>query len=1072
MVFAADYCLPVWPSRNNIQHVLTPRPELKRSPALIACPSGNVTNVRLIDGGHCLALLVVILLGLAGGLNGIQAASALNYFTRLWQMGDNGLPENNVTAVVQTRDGFLWLGTRSGLARFDGERFRVFNSSTTPEIRSSHVTCLFEAQDGTLWIGHDNGDVTSYKAGKFHAVPIPDRCRGGKIFALCSDTAGDVWLLNQNGDLGRIRDGQVISHPANKLVGLQAVARNPNGGTWIQRDSEVLFLDDGRLRPAFPVSPTNRYVQGICAARDGGLWVMTERHLRKWKDGQWTADYEPAPWNWIHYPAMIETKSGCLAMATSDYGLYIVSPDHEELRFCRTNGLSSDWVNSLCEDREGNLWVGTGNGGLAMLRSVSVKTIAPPDEWQGRAILAVDRGRDGTLWAGTEGAGLYCFNGKSWSNFNEASGLNHHYIWSVAPAGPAGVWAGTWGGGAFVKAGRRFEQPAGLSNFFVAALSRARAGGLFVGTTEGLLRVDEGRVKWLGTRRELVSPDVRAVCERADGAVWFGMSGGGLGLWQDGKLRQFRRSDGLSSDFVQCLHLQEDGTLWIGTLGGGLDRFKNGHFAVITRSQGLRDDVICDIQDDGLGYFWISSHGGIMRVSKADLASCADGERRKLSCLNFGLSEGLPSLECSGGFQPAGCRTDDGDLWFPTAKGLVGVDPHTIKINPLPPPVVIEEVRVDDQPVTNQSDVTSTLQIAPGRHRLEFDYAGLSFVSPERVGFKYRLDGLDHEWVDGGGKRLANYSYIPPGKYVFRVTACNNDGVWNETGASLVFAVLPYFWQTWWFLALASASVVMMVGGSVLVATRRRMRLKMEVLERQQAVERERTRIANDIHDDLGASLTRISMLGQSARSELAASPDAAKHVDQICSVARDLTRAMDEIVWAVNPEHDSLDSLAIYLGKYAQDYLRSAGIRSRLKMPEELPSWTITAEVRHNLFLAFKEALNNVVKHSGASEVSVKLTLGAKGFVLAAQDNGRGFNVDLASACGSADPDRVEGGHGLANMRLRLEEIGGGCEIRSAPKAGTSVTFTVPLRTTRFENVKTAARVLVKTDDRHRDAV
>ncbi len=1027
-------------SCNKIAGMMTPR-----TVARLLLPRG-VKSLRYLRSfwlsrhRFFTVLSFLLLLCFAFDHAALAAVSESDYFTRLWQMGDNGLPENNVTAVVQTRDGFLWLGTRSGLARFDGENFKVFNSSTTPEMHSSYVTCLFEAEDGVLWIGHGNGDVTSYEAGKFRAVPVQARWHGGKLFAFCSDTVGNLWLLNQDGELARLKDGLVLSHEADKPVHLLSVTKNPNGGFWIQRDSDVSFLDDGQLQPVFPKSPTNNYVQGICAARDGGLWVMMERHIKKWRNGKWVEDFSPAPWDWAPSPTIIETKSGCLAVATSDHGLFMVSPNHEWFRFCRTNGFSSDWVNSLCEDREGSLWVGTGNGGLAMLRAVSVKTVTPPDKWQGRAVMSVDAGRDGALWAGTEGAGLYRLARGAWTVFYDGSGLWHHYVWSVAPGAPGGVWAGTWGGGIYAEQKGKFSNPPGMSNFFVAALAHARAGGMFVGTSDGLLRVDGGKIQWLGSKAELFSPDVRSVCEGADGTVWFGMSGGGLGRWRDGKLSQFRHSDGLSSDFVQCLHLESDGTLWIGTFGGGLDRFKNGHFTAFTKSQGLADDAICDIEDDGLGYFWVSSQGGIMRISKDELAACADGDKHKLRCLTFGLSEGLPSLECSGGFQPAGCRTADGNIWFPTAKGLVSVDPHNIKANPRPPPVVIEEVRVDDQPVTNT-------EIPPGHHRLEFDYAGLSYMAPERVRFRYRLDGLDHEWVDAAGKRLANYSYIPPGRYVFRVTACNNDGVWNESGAALAFSVLPFFWQTWWFLVLTIVVATAAVGGSVLIGTRRRMRLKLDRLEREQTIERERTRIARDIHDDLGASLTRITMLSQSARGELNHSQEAAGQVDKIYGIARELTRAMDEIVWAVNPTHDSLDSLVIYLGKYAQDYLRSAGIRSRLDMPQELPSWPVTAEVRHNLFLAFKEALNNVVKHSGASEVRVVLTLGTNAFVLTVQDNGCGFSPELVPPGVCSDPDRVEGGHGLCNMKVRLAEIGGGFEIKSAPQFGTTVTFSMPVK-------------------------
>jgi signal transduction histidine kinase len=706
----------------------------------------------------------------------------------------------------------------------------------------------------------------------------------------------------------------------------------------------------------------------------------------------------------------------------------------------------------MCEDHEGNLWVGTGNGGLAMMRTVNFKTLSPPDQWQGRAVLSVDASADGSLWAGTEGAGLYCFHDGKWTNYLATAGLMHWYVWTVAPDAPGGVQVGTWGGGVFQQRNGWFATNEGLDNFYVAALHPARDGGIFVGTSEGLIHYRAGQTIWLGRKPELFSPDVRTICEGPDGTVWFGMSGGGLGCLKGGKLQQFQRKDGLSSDFVQCLHLEADGTLWVGTFGGGLDRFKNGQFFAIGRHQGLPDEVICDIRDDGLGFYWISSHGGIMRINKGELEACADGRTNKLNCLSFGLSDGLPSLECSGGSEPASCRTADGTLWFATAKGLVGVDPKVIRTNPSPPPVLIEEVRVDGQSVTNDAAATNGLQIAPGRHILEFDYAGLSFVAPERMQFKYRLDGLDHEWVDAAGKRQANYSYIPPGKYVFRVIACNNDGVWNEAGASLAFAVLPYFWQTWSFRLLAAMCAAIAVGGSVLIVMRRRMHFKLKRLEREQAVERERTRIAKDIHDDLGASLTRITMLSQSARGELRSSPEAAVHVDQIYSTARELTRAMDEIVWAVNPKHDSLDSLAIYLGKFAQDYLRAAKIRCRLNMPEELPPWPINAEVRHNLFLAVKEALNNVVKHSGATEARVTLTLEANGFVLTLQDNGRGFLTKSAQSGSHGDLDRIEGGHGLINMKQRLQEMNGCCEIESTLLAGTVIRFAVPVKMTRHE--------------------
>ncbi|HSU56160.1 MAG TPA: triple tyrosine motif-containing protein, partial [Candidatus Dormibacteraeota bacterium] len=357
---------------------------------------------------------------------------------------------------------------------------------------------------------------------------------------------------------------------------------------------------------------------------------------------------------------------------------------------------------------------------------------------------------------------------------------------------------------------------------------------------------------------------------------------------------------------------------------------------------------------------------------------------------------------------------------------------------------------------------SAPLRIAPGRQRFEFQYTGLSLTVPEKVRFKYRLEGLENDWVeagDGGTKRSANYSYIPPGPYTFHVIACNNDGVWNEQGASVRLEVLPFFWQTWLFKGASGLAAGAVVAGSALGMTRRRMRHKLEGLERQRAVERERTRIAKDIHDDLGASLTRITLLSQSARSELEQASPASSDIDRIYDTARELTRAMDEIVWAVNPQHDSLDSLATYLGRFAQDFLAAARIRCRLEVPTELPAWPLTADIRHNLFLAFKEALNNSVKHSGTKEVRIVLEIGDGDFVLSVEDQGSGFVMPASSKVASAGtvPDRFASGNGLLSMRQRLADIGGRCEIQSwtgkngdsslASPSGTRVTFMVPVK-------------------------
>jgi signal transduction histidine kinase len=309
------------------------------------------------------------------------------------------------------------------------------------------------------------------------------------------------------------------------------------------------------------------------------------------------------------------------------------------------------------------------------------------------------------------------------------------------------------------------------------------------------------------------------------------------------------------------------------------------------------------------------------------------------------------------------------------------------------------------------------------------------------------MEGFETDWANVGAKRVATYNYIPPGHYSFQVTACNNDGVWNETGASLKFDVLPYFWQTTWFHVLGGLATVLAAGGAVWFDTRRRMRRRLERAERQRDIERERSRIAQDIHDDLGAQLTRITMMSESARGDLANPARAASGLDKIYDTARELTRSMDEIVWAVSPRHDTLESLATYLEKFAHDWLAGVGIRCRLDLPLQFPECHLTSEVRHNVFLAFKEALHNAVKHSGASEVLIRLALKEKSFELAVEDNGRGFAVGEKAKDVSPAQGRAASGNGLENMRRRLTAIGGSCEIQSASGAGTKVTFFVQFK-------------------------
>ena len=1021
------------------------------------------------------AKFLLAVLGLCMGAGGLDLRAASGTDTSqfsfdVWQVGGD-LEQNPVTAVVQSREGYLWLGTYTGLLRFDGVRVTVFDSANTPGLLNSRVTSLYEDRDGVLWIGHETGDLTRLSGGEFRPMGRARGWVGGALEAIRTDEKGELWLLNDTGFLFRLRDGRVVEVPGGGAGNRKASLSKERGGKlWITANGNVATLDQGQLVP-FRFGGTNgtSFFERVVPARDGGWWVMENGRLKKWREGRWVADLGDCPWERGFVTELLETRSGMLLAGTVKDGLYLLTPGADPVHFSRNNGLSHDWVRSICEDQEGNIWIGTG-GGLDVLRPRKVKMLNPPDGWQGRAVLSFVVTPEGDAWIGTEGAGLYHCQGDRWTSYTDANGLANLFVWSVLETRRHELFVGTWGGGLMVKEGERFESPGELSRITapVVALYEGKHGELWIGTTLGLHRYEAGKLTWFAGKEQLALPDVRAIVESPDGTLWFGMLGGGLGCLKHGVLKQFRKLDGLSSDSVLALHVEADGTLWIGTSDNGLCRLRQGKFATVSIEQGLAG-IISQIVDDGAGNLWMGSHHGILRTSKADLNHCADGELKSVRCLSYGKAEGLASQKCSGGFQPGVCKTADGRLWFPTSKGLAIIDPGSFTTNTVPPPVVIEELIVDGQPVKfpattaadRRADSAAVLQIPPGKQRFELRYTGLSFAAPDKVRFKCKLEGLESEWVEAGTRRVVQYSYLPPGTYNFWVIACNNDEVWNEEGASLAFRVLPHVWEAWWFriaLALAAAGAVAAVAMSV---TRLRVRRKMEQLERQRALERERARIARDIHDDLGASLTRITLLSQSVRGELESGHRAEADLDQIYSTARELTRSMDEIVWAVNPRHDTLDSLVTYLGRFAQHFLAAAGIRCRLDVPLHLPALALTAEIRHNVFLAFKEALHNVVKHAKATEVRLSLELRREGFMLVIADNGCGFTGPPGQdPAMKQDGHRSASGNGLANMQKRLEEIGGGCEWDTAPGEGTRAKLVVV--------VKAWGRGVIKTDDSH----
>ncbi|HEY4247924.1 MAG TPA: two-component regulator propeller domain-containing protein [Lacunisphaera sp.] len=970
----------------------------------------------------------------------VTTVTQSGHLIRIWQTED-GLPQNTVMAITQDRNGYLWVGTLGGLSRFDGLHFQTFDVANTPSFRDERITSLFEDTRGTLWIGHDSGDVTCYRDGRFEAFSKGSG-PGESVYAITEDDRGKVWLFRQDGVLECVDHTAPVTPPSDSSPKMLSLARSPTGRIWIRVEGKTAELKAGIIQPLnFGPAHYTDFVRGLCAANDGGLWVVRDQRIGKWMDGHWTDDR--GPWGNSDISAMCELRNGTVAVGTLESGLRLFYPNGRTLTFDYNHGSIQNWVRLLYEDREGNLWIAAGSGGLAMVRPTAFSALNPPDNWQGRTVLAVTPAKDGALWIGTEGAGVYRYHESKWTHYGEAEGFTNPYIWSVATDAAGGVWAGTWSGRIFRLEGERFVpatelEPVGTPVRALQTDSTTHA--LWAGTGNGLLQWKDGGKFWHGRLPGQPAIVVYAMDRDARGALWLALGDAGVGQLTASGLTRFVWTDAATTNSAQCL-LTDGDVLWVGTLNGGLKRLKNGRYSTVSVEQGLASRVICHIEDDGAGYLWLSTHRGILRVSKRELNRCADGEISTVVSKAFDKDDGLPTLEYSGGLQGSGCHTSDGRLWFTSNKGLVSVDPRALPLNTLAPPVVVESMWVDGRALEHGGPAQSKLKLPPSHERMEFRYTALSFSAPSKVLFKYRLEGLDNRWIEAGDKRAASYSHLPPGNYSFHVIACNNDGVWNTQGDSLDFAVAPFYWQTWWFRILAVLLAIAGVGSIVRYETRRRMQHRLDELEHERGIERERSRIAQDIHDDIGTSLTRITMLSQTVRTDLDQPARVASVLERIHDTALDVTHTLDEIVWAVDPRHDNLDSLVCYISRLAQETLADAGIACRIDLPMNLPPWPLKSQVRHNLLLAFKEVLNNILKHAHATEAHVFLVVQESTFVITVQDNGTGHDFQSAETTVSG---RALGGNGLENVRRRLAQIGGHCEMRASSTQGWCVVFTV----------------------------
>ena len=975
---------------------------------------------------------------------------------RTWTSED-GLPQNQVSCLKRTRDGYLWIGTYFGLARLDGLGLTVFTSANTPALANDTIDSLAEDGEGVLWIG-TSGGLLCYSNHVFARVPLPSGLTN--VIEIVPARLGRVWL-HVNKSIVQLTNAafssvweQVVQEPSDIISIAEGANQTLNvftRDTWLQ-----ISADSGQQR-------TN-------AVKPSSAPVWLAALLDETSDS-----------------ALVGTRDGIFRVAASRYEPFAAAE------------LGAKFVDRISRDRDGNLWVNVKGTGVSVKKMDRWQAVELGEGFENESNLSVEQDQEGSIWLGTRN-GLMQLRKPLVASYSTREGLSHNKVWSVCELRDGTICAGTESGISLIRTNgtveidpaskgkvgypERLVWPASDGGFYSArskmglfkfrggeatrvvsatalpgpmtSLWENPSGTLFLAGERGIATFAEGSaIPWNLSTNLIPVRRAYAIFQETDGSLWCGTDGLGFARVQGGKVSWFRQSQGLPSDSVWCICPEGAATFWLGT-DKGLARFKDGRFVAVTRENGLREDIInCLLRDNSDG-LWLSGQHGIYRVSLAELNDVADGRSKSIRPFALGTGDGMETPETNGGKQPAGWKGRDGKLWFPTMRGVVSIDPKTIPIKEPPPPVTIQQVKADDKIIygdfnrTAPTSHSSKTEVKPGHGRVvEFVYTANSFVDPKSLRFKYRLTGTGNSWSAETSDRTARYINLKPGDYTFEVIGANSHNVWNRTAAAFSFYLAPHFWETWTFYFLTGCGLIGMAIG--IQAYRLRWQHRLMLIQQEAALAAERTRIARDLHDEVGTALTGLALELDVAGRDGPDGSSVPGRLHESATITRNLAERIRQVVWTVNPNCDNVPSLVTFLEQQVSQFLRSDKIRLRLDFPDEIPDLFLGGAARYQIALVVREALTNVVRHSQATEVT--LSLKVEGQTPPSDERGRGNGAAPPKLLVVKVKDNGRGmlpggkhGNGFANMKARVEKIGGKFECISSPGAGTTLSFAVPV--------------------------
>jgi len=981
-------------------------------------------NVFPIKAGVMLAVLLLCLLGLVQRTSALNPEKSFSQFKRVLWNEEKGLPISLITTMTQTRDGYLWFGTQEGLIRFNGFSFKLFDPNNTPTLKGKFITQVFEDSSGRLWVATNKG-LHLYLNGEFTVYTTENGLAKDFVIALYEDGKGCLWIGNIDA-LNCLKDEKITTYDMKGVIPngrMRTIGESADGDLWIGTTEGLALFRNGQFKTFGDADGlTEKFIRTIYRDVENNLWIGTDNGLFRLENEKFVSD------------ARFKGKT----------------------------------VRSITNDRSGALWI-AGGFGASRIFGKDISTMESRKELPS-GVYAMLEDSEGCLWISTESEGLLQFIDGKFGVYSTDEGLLADTSYSIFQTGQKDIWISTQ------KGLNRFRNndfdlkitsEKNLPNVRITSIDADDAGNLWIGSAKGLLRWQNNRLAnvkglentnkkiiqvlyrdpennlWIGTNsglslasaeskgdefvnfdkfEQLAKANIYVITGSLSKGLWIGTA---RGLWflKGNQLTQYTKKDGLAEDTVMSLYEDESGVLWIGTISNGLSRFKDNKLASVNTRGGLYNDTVYSILPDERGNLWMSCNRGIFRVSKNSIDEFIDGKRQTVDSVGYGVADGMKSAEANGGFQPAGLKAHDGKLWFPTVKGVVVIDPNNISMNLKPPPVHLESLTADSADI----QLGKQQNLSAGTQRLEFQFAAMSFVAPEKVRYRYMLEGYDSDWIDAGNRHEAFYTNLPHGNYNFRVIAANNDGVWNETGTNFVFQINPYMYQTWWFIAICGFALVALI----VIFHFWRMRI---LRLRHEAVLNERYRIARELHDTLLQGFVGVSSQLSVVAAQFKETPEIA---ERHLKVARDMIR---HSVTEARRSVQNLRTTAIADEPFAQ-MLRNTVERvtegSKLKSEVEIngASFEMPSVIMHHLLLIVEEASVNTIKHAAALNLKIVCSYDAPGIRLEIIDDGKGFDNNTAFST-------LNGHFGMIGMLERAEKAGGELRVEENEKGGTKIIF------------------------------